>query len=70
MTQVAEMAHTAGAVVVMDGAGGAHQPIDVQTWGPTSSWPSPGTRCARSGVGTLWGVVKLLGITSASTEAI
>lgn len=60
VTQVAEMAHAAGAVVVMDGAQAVpHRPVDVQALGADFLTFSGHKMCG-PGVGVLWGRRDLL----------
>jgi cysteine desulfurase/selenocysteine lyase len=60
VTQIAEMAHAAGAIVVMDGAQSVpHQPMDVQTLG-ADFMAFSGHKMCGPGVGTLWGRRELL----------
>lgn len=60
VTQVAELAHAAGAIVVMDGAQAApHQPVDVQTLG-ADFMAFSGHKMCGPGVGVLWGRRELL----------
>ncbi len=60
VTQVAEMAHAAGAVVVMDGAQAVpHRPIDVQSLG-ADFMAFSGHKLCGPGVGILWGRRELL----------
>jgi cysteine desulfurase/selenocysteine lyase len=58
--QVAEMAHAAGALVVMDGAQAVpHQPVDVQALG-ADFMAFSGHKMCGPGVGVLWGRHELL----------
>jgi len=58
--QVAEMAHAAGALVVMDGAQAVpHQPVDVQALG-ADFMAFSGHKMCGPGVGILWGRRELL----------
>lgn len=58
--RVAEMAHAAGAVIVMDGAQAApHQPLDVQALG-ADFLAFSGHKLCGPGVGVLWGRRELL----------
>jgi cysteine desulfurase/selenocysteine lyase len=58
--QVAEMAHTYGAIVVMDGAQAVpHRPIDVQKLG-ADFMAFSGHKMCGPGVGVLWGRAELL----------
>ncbi len=58
--QVAEMAHAAGALVVMDGAQAVpHQPVDVQALG-ADFMAFSGHKMCGPGVGILWGRYELL----------
>ncbi|MEJ5310741.1 MAG: cysteine desulfurase [Anaerolineae bacterium] len=58
--QVAEMAHAAGALVVMDGAQAVpHQPVDVQALG-ADFLAFSGHKMCGPGVGILWGRYELL----------
>jgi cysteine desulfurase/selenocysteine lyase len=60
VTKVAEMAHEAGAVVVMDGAQAVpHRPIDVQSLG-ADFMAFSGHKMCGPGVGVLWGRRELL----------
>ncbi|HNT77172.1 MAG TPA: SufS family cysteine desulfurase [Anaerolineae bacterium] len=60
VTQVAELAHAAGALVVMDAAQAApHQPVDVQALGPDFLAIS-GHKLCGPGMGILWGRGELL----------
>jgi len=60
VTRVAEMAHAAGALVVMDGAQAVpHQPIDVQTL-DADFVAFSGHKMCGPGVGILWGRRELL----------
>ncbi len=58
--RVAEMAHAAGALVVMDGAQAVpHQPVDVQAFG-ADFMAFSGHKMCGPGVGILWGRYELL----------
>lgn len=60
VTKVAEMAHAAGAVVVMDGAQAVpHRPMDVQTLG-ADFMAFSGHKMCGPGAGVLWGRRELL----------
>ncbi|MBD3250986.1 SufS family cysteine desulfurase [Candidatus Uhrbacteria bacterium] len=60
VTEVAEMAHASGAIVVMDGAQAVpHQSIDVQTLG-ADFMAFSGHKMCGPGVGVLWGRRELL----------
>lgn len=60
VTQIAEMAHTVGAIVVMDGAQAVpHRPIDVQALG-ADFMAFSGHKMCGPGVGVLWGRRALL----------
>lgn len=60
VTQIAQMAHAAGAIVVMDGAQAApHQALDVQTLG-ADFMAFSGHKMCGPGVGVLWGRRELL----------
>lgn len=60
VTRVAEMAHAAGAIVVMDGAQAVpHQPVDVQTLG-ADFMAFSGHKMCGPGIGVLWGRRELL----------
>lgn len=60
VTQIAEMAHAAGAVVVMDAAQAApHRPVDVQALG-ADFLAFSGHKMCGPGVGVLWGRRELL----------
>lgn len=60
VTQIAEIAHAAGATVVMDGAQAVpHQPINVQTLG-ADFMAFSGHKMCGPGVGILWGRRELL----------
>ena len=60
VTKVAEMAHAAGAIVVMDGAQAVpHRPVDVQTLG-ADFFAFSGHKMCGPGVGVLWGRRELL----------
>ncbi len=60
VTQVASMAHAAGALVVMDGAQAVpHRPVDVQTLG-ADFMAFSGHKMCGPGVGILWGRRDLL----------
>ena len=59
--RIAEMAHAAGAVVVVDGAQGApHLPLDVQDLGADFYTFSGHKAFGPSGIGALWGKAALL----------
>ncbi|MBN2003078.1 MAG: cysteine desulfurase [Anaerolineae bacterium] len=60
VTQIAEMAHAAGAIVVMDAAQAVpHRPVDVQALG-ADFLAFSGHKMCGPGVGVLWGRRKLL----------
>lgn len=60
VTQIAAMAHAAGALVVMDGAQAVpHQPVDVQALG-ADFLAFSGHKMCGPGVGILWGRYELL----------